>query len=127
MTHQHKLDEFTPWRVESYELHEAYSHGDPPTEGVRPPIAVAQFPRGPDAIVLERALFRNGYTTLLMAPEDDEDLDAPRAGNGRTWLDIPQVSLVGSQITLPDGRRAHEGGQWPTRAERIERSTPSGT
>ena len=123
MTHKHNLDEFTPWKVDSYELHEGYTHGDPPTEGEQPPIAVGQFPRGPDAIVLERALFLNGYTRLLTAPDDDQDLDAPRADDGRTGLDIPQVSLLDTRITLPDGQRAHEGGQWPARAERIEIDT----
>ena len=73
--------------------------------------------------MLERALFLNGYTRLLTAPDDDRDLDAPRADDGRTWLDIPQVSLVGTRITLPDGGRAHEGGQWPARAEQIETDT----
>ena len=124
MTHKHNLDDFTPWKIESYELHEAYSHGDPPTQGEQPPIAVAQFPRGPDAIILERALFLNGYTRLLTAPSDDHELDAPRADEGRTWLDIPQVSLVGTpRITLPDGRYIHERGQWPATAERIEIDT----
>ena len=73
--------------------------------------------------MLERALFLNGYTKLLTAPDDDQDLDAPRADNGRTWLDIPQVSLLDTLITLPDGQRPHEGDQWPTRAERIEIDT----
>ena len=120
---QHNLDEFTPWKVESYELHEAYTHGEAPTDAEQPPISVGQIPHGPDAIVLERALFLNGYTQLLTAPEDDQDLDAPRADNGRTWLDIPQVSLFDTRITLPDGRRAYEGEQWPARAERIEIDT----
>ena len=60
---------------------------------------------------------------LLTAPEGDEGLDAPRADNGRTWLDMPQVSLLGSRITLRDGRRVQEAAHWPTPAERIEIDT----
>ena len=57
MTHKYKLDEFTPWRVESYDLHEEYDHGNPPASAEEPAISVMHFPRSPDAIVLERAFF----------------------------------------------------------------------
>ena len=40
MTHKHNLDEFTPWKIESYELHDTYTHGEPPTDGDQPPVAV---------------------------------------------------------------------------------------
>ena len=120
MTHKHNLDEFTPWKIESYELHDTYTHGEPPPDADEMPIAVGQFPRGPDAIMLERALFLAGYTRLVTTPDEDQGLDAPRADNGRTWLDIPQVSLVGTRITLPNGDRASEGRQWPAHAHQIE-------
>ena len=120
MTHKHNLDEFTPWKIESYELHDTYTHGEPPPDADEMPIAVGQFPRGPDAIVLERALFLCGYTRLMTTPDEDQGLDAPRSDNGRTWLDIPQVSLVGTRITLPNGDRASEGRQWPAYAHQIE-------
>ena len=123
MTHKHNLDEFTPWKIESYEFHDPYSHGDPQTDAEQTPIAVGQFPRGPDAVVLERALFLNGYTKLFTTPDDDQGLKAPRADDGRAWLDIPQVSLFDTVITLPNSERAHEGKQWPARAERIEIDT----
>ena len=120
MTHKHNLDKFTPWKIESYELHDTYTHGEPPPDADEMPIAVGQFPRGPDAIMLERALFLAGYTRLVTTPDEDQGLDAPRADNGRTWLDIPQVSLVGTRITLPNGDRASEGRQWPAHAHQIE-------
>ena len=120
MTHKHNLDRFTPWKIESYELHDSYVHGEPPPDAHEMPIAVGQYPRGPDAIVLERALFLGGYTRLVTTPDEDQGLDAPRADNGRTWLDIPQVSLVGTRITLPNGDRASEAKQWPAYAHRIE-------
>ena len=123
MTHQHNRNDFTPWKVESYELHETHSHGEPLTEPEPQPVAVAQLPRGPDAIVLERALFLNGYTRLVTTPDEDPGLDAPRADNDRTWLDIPQVTLVDTLITLPDGQRAVEGKEWPAPAEHIEIDT----
>ena len=123
MTHKHKLDEFTPWRVESYDLHEEYDHGNPPASAEQPAISVTQIPRGPDAIVLERALFLNGYTRLVTTPDEDSDHKAPRADDGRTWLDIPQVSLIDIRVTLPDGRRVRDGKNWPARAERIEIDT----
>ena len=56
----------------------------------------------------------------MTTPDEDQGLDAPRADNGRTWLDIPQVSLVGTRITLPNGDRASEGKQWPAYAHRID-------
>ena len=123
MTHQHNLNEFTPWKVESYELHETYQHGEPQENGDQRAVAVKQYPRGPDAIVLERALFLNGYSKLVMTPEDDNDLNAPRADDGRTWLDIPQVSLFDTVITLPGGERARNSEYWPVQAERIEIET----
>ena len=58
-----------------------------------------------------------------MAPDDDQHVDAPRADDGRTWLDIRQVSFSDARIILPDGQLAHEGGRWPARAERIEIDT----
>ena len=127
MTHKHKLEEFTPWRVESYDLHEEYDHGNPPASAEEPAISVMHFPRSPDAIVLERAFFLNGYTRLLTTPDEDSDHQAPRADDGSTWLDIPQVSLIDIQVTLPDGSRVEDGKDWPARAERIERSTRAGT
>ena len=36
---------------------------------------------------------------------------------------MPQVSLLGSRITLPDGRRVQEAAHWPTPTERIEIDT----
>ena len=123
MTHKHKLDEFTPWRVESYDLHDDYDHGNPPAGAEQPAISVTDIPRGPDAIVLERALFLHGYTRLVTTPNEDSDHKAPRADNGRTWLDIPQVSLIDIRVTLPDGRRVQDGKNWPAMAERIEIDT----
>ena len=41
MTHKHNLDEFTPWKIESYELHDTYTHGEPPTHGEQPPLSMA--------------------------------------------------------------------------------------
>ena len=123
MTHKHKLDEFTPWKVESYDLHDEYDHGNPPTAAEEPAIAVTNLARGPDAIVLERALFLHGYTRLVTTPDEDPGHEAPRADDGRAWLDIPQVSLIDVRVTLPDGRRVQDGKDWPARAERIDVDT----
>ena len=109
-----------PWRVESYDLHDGYSHGEPPTSDEHGPISIAQMASGPHAMVLARALFLNGYRQLFTTPEEEYDLDAPRAQDGRTWLDMPQATLRGTRITLADGAPRRDGKSWPARAERIE-------
>ena len=43
MTHKHNLDRFTPWKIESYELHDTYVHGEPPPDADEMPIAVGQY------------------------------------------------------------------------------------
>lgn len=40
MTHQHKLDDFMPWRAESYDLHDGYDHGEPPATIEHGPISI---------------------------------------------------------------------------------------
>ena len=120
MSNKQKLEELTPWAIERYELHEDYSHGEPPAIEARPAISVAQYARGPNAIVLERALFLNGYTKLLVTPEDDPGLHAPQSEDGQSWLDIPQVRMTDTRIVLGDGSRADGPEQWPATPERIE-------
>ena len=120
MSYSHKLDDFTPWSVERYEMHDNYSHGESRPNERRPAISVAQYARGPDAVVLERALFLNGYTKLFMTPEDDQDHDAPRSEDRQSWLDMPQVKLTDTRIVLANGGRADDTGTWPATPERID-------
>ena len=70
--------------------------------------------------MLERALFLNGYTKLLMTSEDDPGLHAPRSEDGQSWLDMPQVRMTDTLIVLADGSRADGPEQWPATPERIE-------
>ena len=117
------LEECTPWKVESYALHEEYTHGRAPTPGKPPPVSVGLWEKGPNAVVLERALFLNGYTNLLLPPDGDPEIRAPRADGGKTWRDVPHVELVDIHIMLPNGDLAAKPGSWPARAHRIDVET----
>ena len=117
------LHECTPWKVESYELHDEYTHGPAPTADDQPPVSVRLWQKGPNAVVLEPALFLNGYTKLLVPPDGDPELRAPRADGGKTWLDVPHVELADILIVLPDGRPAAGSKSWPARAHRIDVET----
>ena len=79
-----------------------------------------QPPSRPHAVVLERALFLNGYRRLFTTPEEAYDIDAPRSEDGRTWLDMPQARLRATRIRLPDGVPEADSKSWPAKAERIE-------
>ena len=92
--------------------------GGRPAAGVGPTLAERAERRRPRT----RAVL-NGYTKLLVPPDGDPELRAPRADGGKTWLDVPHVELADILIVLPDGRPAAGSKSWPARAHRIDVET----
>ena len=106
------------WGVEMYELHDYYDHGQATaTESAqraraqgRAPFTVRTRPRGPAAVMLERALALNGLLEWAYA---DDSGDAP----GATLEWVATLVEHDGKVRTPDS--LHGSPDWPLRADDI--------